>query len=136
MISPNALQLMRFEAEQKARTVKDLQLMICNFEKIAGELEAQVQAEELQTGIKDPTHASYSLFAKAARARCEKLRSSAGGLRSHLESAIELRDQSACQMMLTVGETPKECKGQPRSRRNPGGVLGQLAPVTTHSLFK
>lgn len=102
MISPNALRLKRYEAEQKARTVIDLQLMIYNFETIARELEAQILAEEVQTGIKDATHVSYSLFAKAARARREKLRSSVGGLMLHLDAAIQQRDQSAGQLTLTV----------------------------------
>jgi flagellar protein FliJ len=104
-----ALRLKRFEAEEKARKVADLELMIREFEAIASDLDRQIQAEEERTGIKDPAHFSYSTFAKSASARRQNLRSSAGELRLKLEAAISDRDDAADQLTrATTAEQPRE----------------------------
>jgi hypothetical protein len=108
VISPNASRLKHFAADQTARTVKDLQLMIGYFENTISKLEAQIQTEAVETRNNDRTNASYSLFAKSARTRCEKLRSTADGLRLHLEAAIQHRNRSAGQLMPMVGGIPQE----------------------------
>ena len=58
------LRLKRFEAEEKARKVTELEHMIHEFEVMAGELERQVHAEEDRTGISDKNHFAYSTFAR------------------------------------------------------------------------
>jgi hypothetical protein len=103
-----ALRLKRFEAEEKARKVADLELMIGEFEMIAADLDRQVRIEEERTGIKDPMHFSYSTFAKSAVARRDNLRSSADELRLKLAAAIRERDEAADQLTRAAASEPRE----------------------------
>jgi hypothetical protein len=121
-----ALRLKRFEAEEKARKVADLELMIREFEAIAGDLDRQIQAEEDRTGIKDPSHFSYSTYAKSAGARRGNLRSSAGELRAKLEAAVKDRDDAVDQLTRAVNAEPREAErgsGRRRGERGDGAAL-------------
>ena len=62
----SALRLKRFEADEMARKVADLEHMIREFEGMASDLDRQIRAEEERTGVKDPAHFAYSTFAKSA----------------------------------------------------------------------
>lgn len=93
-----ALRLKRFEADEKARKVADLQQMIAEFERMAGELDRQIRAEEERTGVKDVTHYAYSTFAKSASQRRDNLYSSAQELRMKLEVAERERDEAMEQL--------------------------------------
>lgn len=112
-----ALRLKRFEAEEKARKVADLELMIREFELIATDLDRQVRIEEERTGIKDPGHFSYSTFAKSASARRDNLRSSADGLRVKLEAAVRERDDAAEQLTRAAAAEPREVERVTSRRR-------------------
>ena len=83
----SALRLKRFEADEKARKVADLEHMIREFENMASDLDRQIRAEEDRTGIKDPAHFAYSTFAKAAIARRDNLLASAHDMKDKLEAA-------------------------------------------------
>jgi flagellar export protein FliJ len=50
--------------------------MIAEFERMAGELEVQILAEEKKAGITDINHFAYPTFAKAARLRRDNLKNS------------------------------------------------------------
>ncbi len=82
-----ALKLKRFEMDEKARKLADLEQMIREFENIAHDLDRQVFAEEERTGIKDPKHFSYSTFAKSASQRRDNLRASIAELKGRLDAA-------------------------------------------------
>jgi hypothetical protein len=114
-----ALRLKRFEAEEKARKVADLELMIREFEMIATDLDRQVRVEEERTGIKDPGHFSYSTFAKSASARRDNLRSSADELRVKLEAAVRERDEAAEQLTRAVAAEPRDSDRVTTRRRVP-----------------
>jgi flagellar FliJ protein len=90
----SALRLKRFEADEKARKVADLEHMIREFENMAVDLDRQIRAEEDRTGVKDPAHFSYSTFAKSASQRRDNLRTSVEGLRQKLEAAQRERDEA------------------------------------------
>ena len=77
----------QFEVEEKRQTVADLEVMIRDFDLMAGDLDRQINAEEERTSIKDATHYAYSTFAKAARQRRDNLVASVDDLKSRLESA-------------------------------------------------
>ena len=64
-----ALTPKRFEAEEKARQIDDLEHMIREFENMAADLDRQIRAEEDRTRIKDPANLAYSTFAISARLR-------------------------------------------------------------------
>ena len=93
-----ALRLKRFEAEEKSRRVKDIEFMIREFSSMAGDLDRQIRAEEERTGIMDPSHFSYSTFAKALGARRDNLRISVEELHKKHEAAIKDRDEAMDQL--------------------------------------
>lgn len=86
-----ALRLKRFEADEKARKVADLEMMIREFEQMASDLDRQIRAEEDRTGVKDLAHFAYSTFAKSAATRRDNLLASANELREKLEAAEQER---------------------------------------------
>jgi flagellar FliJ protein len=113
-----ALRLKRFEADEKARKVADLELMIREFETIAGDLDRQIQAEEERTGIKDPAHFSYSTYAKSASVRRDNLRASVDELKMKLEAAMKDRDEAAEQLTRALANEPRETERGSNLRRS------------------
>ncbi len=93
-----ALRLKKFEADEKARKVADLELMIRDFETMAGDLDRQIRSEEERTGVKDIKHFAYSTFAKAAAQRRDNLRASTAELKAKLEAAMAERDEAVAQL--------------------------------------
>lgn len=86
------IRLKRFQADEKRQQVAAIDSMIADFERMAGDLDAQVEAEQERTGISDVAHFAYPTFAKAAMQRRDNLLASAGELREKLEAA---RDELA-----------------------------------------
>lgn len=114
----SALRLKRFEADEKARKVADLEHMIHDFESMAADLDRQITAEETRTGIKDPAHFAYSTFAKSASQRRDNLRASAEELRTKLEAAQRERDEALEQAALAdTPQTRTELRARRRSER-------------------
>jgi cell division protein FtsL len=112
-----ALKLKRFETDEKARKVADLEHMIREFETIASDLDRQVQAEEDRTGIKDIKHFAYSTFAKSASQRRDNLRASIGELRMKLEVAQKDHDELKQQLARAATDEPREGNVDRSSRR-------------------
>ncbi|WP_421857470.1 flagellar export protein FliJ [Oricola sp.] len=83
----NMIRLRQFKVAEKHRQVMQLDTMIAEFERMAGELEAQIQAEEKKAGITDQNHFAYPTFAKAARTRRDNLEVSIRDLRQQKETA-------------------------------------------------
>ena len=69
----NLLRLKHFQVEDKTRQLAQIDMMIAEFEKMHGDLQAQITIEEEKAGITDASHFAYPTFAKAARARQENL---------------------------------------------------------------
>ena len=72
----NLLRLKHFQVEDKTRQLAQIDMMIAEFEKMHGDLQAQIVVEEEKAGITDPGHFAYPTFAKAARTRQENLEGS------------------------------------------------------------
>ena len=70
------LRLKRFQVQEKARQVAQIETMVSQFEKMATELDGQIVYEEKKAGIEDISHFAYPTFAKAARLRRENLQTS------------------------------------------------------------
>jgi flagellar export protein FliJ len=62
-------------------------MMIADFERMATELDQQIEIEHTKTGISDVAHFAYSTFAKAASQRRDNLLASANDMREKLEAA-------------------------------------------------
>lgn len=117
-----ALRLKRFELNEKARKVSDLEMMIREFETIAGDLDRQIQAEEERTGVKDARHFAYSTFAKSAALRRDNLRASIAELRAKLEAAQQDYDATQQQLDRASTEQPREVSRGRRRPDRPAGV--------------
>ena len=88
----NLLRLKHFQVEDKTRQLAQIDMMIAEFEKMYGDLQAQIDVEEEKAGITDPSHFAYPTFAKAARQRQENLNGSIRDLkdkRVNAEAALE-----------------------------------------------
>lgn len=81
------VRLKRFQAEEKARRVAQIEAMSNEFGRMAGDLDREIAAEEQRSGNTDPSHFAYSTYARAARTRRDNLRNSANELRGQLEEA-------------------------------------------------
>ncbi len=81
------IRLKRFQVDEKRRRVAQIEIMISEFERIAGDLDREIKAEQDRVGIHDPTHFAYPTYAKAAIQRRENLKRSAAELRLQLEDA-------------------------------------------------
>ncbi|GHA28137.1 flagellar export protein FliJ [Devosia pacifica] len=62
-------------------------MMVADFERMATELDQQIEIEHQKTGISDVAHFAYSTFAKAAAQRRDNLLASANDMRHKLEAA-------------------------------------------------
>lgn len=81
------IRLKKFQVDEKQRKVAQIEAMIGEFERIATELDREIQAEQERTGIHDPAHFAYSTYAKAAIGRSENLKRSAEELVGQLDRA-------------------------------------------------
>lgn len=86
-VRESLLRLKRFNVEEKQRQVAQIETMIAEFERMAGDLDAQVEAEQERSGIQDTGHFAYPTFAKAATQRRDNLKASADELRAQLAAA-------------------------------------------------
>ncbi len=83
------LRLKHFQVQDKTRQLAQIDMMIADFQRMSGELEAQVEAEEKKAGITDVNHFAYPTFAKAALQRIENLSVSIKDLRDKRAPAEE-----------------------------------------------
>ena len=85
--SESLIRLKKFQADEKRRQVAQIEMMIADFERMASELDQQIEIEQQKTGISDVAHFAYSTFAKAAMARRDNLLNSANDMKGQLEAA-------------------------------------------------
>lgn len=119
-----ALRLKQFEADEKARKVADLQMMIRDFETMATDLDRQIRAEEDRTGVKDASHFAYSTFAKSAAQRRDNLKASADELKAKLDAAQKERDEAVAQLTrVGTGEQRDDTRSRRRADRSQMAAL-------------
>ena len=87
------VRLKEFQLKEKRRQLKQLQIMMAEFERMAKDLENQIQYEEKKSGITDPSHFAYSTFAKAARQRSDNLQVSIKELKVQQDAAETLVEE-------------------------------------------
>lgn len=85
--SESLIRLKKFQVDEKRRQVSQIDMMVNDFERMAGELDQQIEIEHTKTGISDVAHFAYSTFAKAAQGRRDNLLASANDMRVKLEAA-------------------------------------------------
>lgn len=85
--SESLIRLKKFQVDEKRRQVAQIEMMIADFERMASELDQQIEIEHTKTGISDVAHFAYSTFAKAALTRRDNLLASANDMKGKLEAA-------------------------------------------------
>lgn len=113
----NVIRLKQFQVTEKHRQVMQLETMIAEFDRMAGELDNQIQSEEKKTGVTDVNNFAYSTFAKAARTRRDNLFNSISDLKSQKETAEEALMDAEAELQkaekLEVREARQVVEAQP-----------------------
>ena len=81
------IRLKKFQVDEKRRKVMQIESMIAEFERMAGDLEREIKVEQDRANIHDPAHFAYPTYAKAAIQRRENLKRSADELKGQLNDA-------------------------------------------------
>ncbi|PSJ53667.1 flagellar export protein FliJ [Pseudaminobacter soli (ex Li et al. 2025)] len=94
----NLVRLKQFQVSEKRRQLMQLDMMIAEFDRMAGELDAQIVAEEKKAGITDINHFAYPTFAKAARLRRDNLKNSQADLMQQRAVAESLLGEAEAEL--------------------------------------
>lgn len=81
------IRLKRFQVDEKRRRVMQIETMIAEFTRMAGDLDREIAIEEQRAGISDPSHFAYPTYARAARSRRDNLARSSEELTGQLNEA-------------------------------------------------
>jgi flagellar protein FliJ len=81
------IRLKKFQVDERRRKVAQIEGMIAEFERMAGDLDREIKSEQDRAGIHDPGHFAYPTYAKAAMQRRENLQRSADDLKVQLDAA-------------------------------------------------
>ena len=81
------IRLKKFQVDERRRKVAQIEGMIAEFERMAGDLDREIKTEQDRAGINDPAHFAYPTYAKAAMQRKENLKRSADELKVQLDDA-------------------------------------------------
>jgi flagellar FliJ protein len=88
------IRLKRFQVDEKRRRVAQIEAMIAEFSRMAGDLDREIASEEQKTNNNDPTHFAYSTYARAARGRRDNLKHSIDELRTQLDEAKARQEEA------------------------------------------
>jgi len=92
------IRLNKFRVEERRRRIAQIETMITEFERIAGDLDREIKVEQDRVGIHDPAHFAYPTYAKAAMQRRENLKRSAGELKIQLADAKSALEEAFVDM--------------------------------------
>ncbi len=88
------IKLKKFNVDEKRRQLAQIEMMIGDFERMASELDQQIDIEHQKTGISDAAHFAYSTFARAAITRRDNLLNSANEMKAQEEAAQDALAQA------------------------------------------
>jgi len=93
------IRLKRFQAEEKRRRVRQIETMVAEFTRMAGDLDREIVNEERRSGISDPGHVAYPTYARAAIARRDNLKRSIGELTAQIEEAKAAEQEAQAELL-------------------------------------
>ena len=88
------IRLRKFEVDERRQKVADLESMIDDFQRMARDLDRQVEVEQQRAGTSDMNDCRYPLWAKDAITRRERIVDSVSELEGKLDGARD--DLAAC----------------------------------------
>lgn len=118
----NLVRLKQFQVNDKRRQLLQLDMMIAEFERMAGELEIQITAEEKKAGITDINHFAYPTFAKAARLRRDNLKNSQHDLLQQRTVAESLLAEAEAELSKAEALESRDVK----NREHEGGLRSAM----------
>jgi flagellar protein FliJ len=111
------IRLKKFQLDERRRRVAQIEAMIGDFERMAGDLDREIKVEQDRAGIHDPNHFAYPTYAKAAMARRDNLRRSAEELRVQLEEAKAALAEASDEMKKIELLDGRDALREPSTRR-------------------
>jgi flagellar export protein FliJ len=93
------IRLKRFQAEEKRRRVRQIELMVAEFTRMAIDLDREIVNEEKRAGISDPNHFAYPTYARAAIARRDNLKRSIGELTAQIQDAKAAQEEAQAELL-------------------------------------
>jgi flagellar export protein FliJ len=124
------IRLKKFQVDEKRRQVVQIETMIADFERMAGELDQQIEIEHQKTGISDVAHFAYSTFAKAATQRRDNLIASARDMKDTLEAAQDALAEAVEDLkkveLLDQRENGREAAAELKSEQAEFDEIGRL----------
>lgn len=120
----NLVRLKQFQVNEKRRQLLQLDMMIAEFDRMAGELEYQINAEEKKAGITDVNHFAYPTFAKAARLRHENLKNSQADLLQQKATAESLLAEAEAELSKAEMLESRDAKGREPETGNRSAMIG------------
>lgn len=92
------IRLKKFQADEKRRRVRQIEAMVAEFNRMAGDLDREIANEEKRAGISDPNHFAYPTYARAAGARRDNLKRSIVELSGQIEEAKAGLDEALAEL--------------------------------------
>lgn len=131
--SESLIRLKKFQVDEKRRQVAQIEAMIADFERMASELDQQIEIEQHKTGISDVAHFAYSTFAKAALTRRDNLLASAGDMKNTLETAQDALAEAVEDLkkveLLDQREQGREVEAENKAEQAEYDEIGRLRKV-------
>ena len=93
------IRLKKFQVDEKRRKVAQIETMIAEFDRMAGDLEREIRVEQDRAGIHDPAHFAYPTYARAASVRRDNLKSSISELLVQIDEAKAARDEAQAELL-------------------------------------
>jgi hypothetical protein len=120
----NLVRLKKFQVGEKRRQLLQLDMMIAEFDRMAGELEFQIAAEEKKAGITDINHFAYPTFAKAARLRRDNLKNSQSDLAQQRTLAESLLAEAEAELSKAEMLESRDGKMREHDSDNRSAMIG------------
>ena len=120
----NLVRLKQFQVNEKRRQLLQLDMMVSEFERMAGDLEIQISAEEKKSGITDINHFAYPTFAKAARTRRDNLRNSQADLAQQRTAAQNLLNEAEAELSKAQMLESRDTKMRDIDNDNRSAMIG------------
>ncbi len=93
------IRLKRFQAEEKRRRVRQIELMVAEFTRMTIDLDREIANEEKRAGISDPGHFAYPTYARAAISRRDNLKRSIDELTAQIEEARAAQEEAQAELL-------------------------------------
>lgn len=120
----NLVRLKQFQVSEKRKQLLQLDMMIAEFDRMAGELDLQIVAEEKKAGITDTSHFAYPTFAKAARLRRDNLKNSQTDLQQQREAAETALNEAEAELAKAEMLESRDSRGRDDSVGSRSAMIG------------